>query len=69
MSLDKAFHHFFFSGGGGGKGGSVVLGKLPVTRSPTYLEWVRVGVVWTILLSSFISFFFLPLPGRRPDID
>ena len=29
------------------------------------LQWVRVGVVWTFLLSSIISLFFLPLFGRR----
>ena len=27
------------------------------------------GVVWTFLLSSILSLFFLPLSGRRPDID
>ena len=27
------------------------------------------GVVWTFFLSSIISLFFLPLSGRRPDID
>ena len=26
-------------------------------------------VVWLFLFSSIISFFFLPLSGRRPDID
>ena len=30
---------------------------------------VRVGVVWIFFLSSIISQFFLPLSGRRPDID
>ena len=33
------------------------------------LQLVRVGVVWTFFLSSAISLFFLPLSGRRPDID
>ena len=40
------------------------------------LQWVRVcvcggggGGVWTYLLSSIISLFFLPYPGRRPGID
>ena len=57
----------------------MVLGKLPVPRRPTI--WMRVGqgptalavgaggVVWTFLLSSILSLFFLPLFGRRPDID
>ena len=53
------------------------LGKLPVPGRPTML--IRVGqgptavvaggVVWTFLLSSVISLFFLPLSGRRPNID
>ena len=61
----------------------MVLGKLPVLGRPTI--WIRVGqgptalVVgagvcvlggWTFFfLSSIISLFFLPLSGRRPDID
>ena len=56
-----------------------MLGKLPV---PGYLLiWIRVGQGPTalavgagggcldIFLSSIISLFFLPLSGRRPDID
>ena len=27
------------------------------------------GVVWTFLLSPILSLLFLPLSGRRPDID
>ena len=57
----------------------MVLGKLPVPGRPT--NWVRVGqrltvlalgaggVVCTFFLSSIISLFFLPLSGRRSDID
>ena len=58
----------------------MVLGKLPVPGRPTI--WVIVGqgptalavgaggvVVWTFLLSSIFSLLFLPLSGRRPDID
>ena len=57
----------------------MVLGKLPVPGRPTI--WMMVGqepialavgeggVVWTFLLSSIISLLFLPLFGRRPDID
>ena len=57
----------------------MVLVKLPVPWRPTI--WIRVGqgpialavgaggVVWTFLLSSIISLLFLPLFGRRPDID
>ena len=57
----------------------MVLGKLPVPGRSTI--WMLVGqgpialavgaggVVWTFLLSSILSFLFLPLSGRRPDID
>ena len=57
----------------------MVLGKLPVPGRPTI--WISVGqgptalavsaggVVWTFLLSSVLSLLFLPLFGRRPDID
>ena len=57
----------------------MVLGKLPVPGRPTI--WIRVGqeptaltvgaggVVWTFLLSTILSVLFLPLFGRRPDID
>ena len=57
----------------------MVLGKLPVLGHPTI--WIIVGqgpvslavgaggVVWTFLLSSILSFLFLPLFGRWPDID
>ena len=56
-----------------------MLGKLPVPGRPSI--WIAVGqgptalavgaggVVWTFLLSSTLSFLFLPLFGRRPDID
>ena len=64
----------------GWSGGPTVLGKLPVPGRPTSLDYsrgkgllrlqkVRVGIVWTFFLSSIISVFFLPLSGRRPDID
>ena len=57
----------------------MVLGKLPVPGRPTI--WITVGqgptalavgaggVAWTFLLSSILSLLFLPLFGRRPDID
>ena len=57
----------------------MVLGKLPVPGRPTILMIVGQGpialavgadgVVWTFLLSSILSLLFLPLFGRRPDID
>ena len=57
----------------------MVLGKLPVPGRPTISITVgqgpialavgAVGVVWTFLLSSILSFLFLPLFGRRPDTD
>ena len=63
----------------GWSGGAMVLGKLPVPGRPTILITVGQGptalavgaggVVWTFLLSSIISFLFLPLFGRRLDID
>ena len=57
----------------------MVLGKMPVPGRPTYLDYSRAraycacsGCGWgclDIFLSSIISFFFLPLPVRRSDID
>ena len=58
----------------------MVHGNLPAPGRPTNLDRVGQGptalavgagggVVWTFFLSSIISFFFLPLFGRRPDID
>ena len=56
-----------------------MLGKLPVPGRPTI--WITVGqghvalavgaggFVWTFLLSSVLSLLFLPLFGRRLDID
>ena len=57
-----------------------MLGKLPVPGRPTILITVGQGPtalavgalgwgVWTFLLSSVLSLLFLPLFGRRPDID
>ena len=57
-----------------------MLGKLSVPGRPTSLDDRRAraycacnrcgwGGVWTFFLSSIFSFFFLPLFGRRPDID
>ena len=57
----------------------MVLGKLPVPGRPTI--WITVGQgptalavgasggCLTFLLSYILSFLFLPLFGRRPDID
>ena len=57
----------------------MVLGKLPVTGRPTI--WITVGQGPTaltvgagggcldIFVSSILSLLFLPLFGRRPDID
>ena len=57
----------------------MVLGKLPVPgcatiwmivgQWPSALAVGAVGVVWTFLLLSIFSFLFLPLFGRRPNID
>ena len=41
-----------------------------VGQGPTALVVGAGGVFfWTFFLSSIISLFFLPLSGRRPDID
>ena len=40
-----------------------------VGQGPTALAVGAGGVVWAFLLSSVFSLFFLPLFGRRPDID
>ena len=64
----------------GWSGGAKVLGNFPVPGRPTNLDYSRAraycacnrcgwGVVWTFFLSSITSPFFLPLSGRRPDID
>ena len=57
----------------------MVLGKLPEPGRPTILITLGQGSialavgadggVWTFLLSSILSLLFLPLFGRRPDID
>ena len=57
----------------------MVLTKMPVPGRPANLDYSRArasalavsagGVVWTFSLSSIISLFFLPLSGRRPDLD
>ena len=56
-----------------------MLGKLPVLGRPTNLDNVWQGPTalavgagggcLDIFLSSIISLFFLPVSGRRPDID
>ena len=64
----------------GWSGGAMVLGKLPVPgchtiwmivgQGPNALAVGAGGVVWTFfLISSILSPVFLPLSGRRPDID
>ena len=63
----------------GWSGGAMMLGKLPVPGRPTI--WITVGQGPTalavgagggcleVLLSSILYLLFLPLFGRRPDID
>ena len=65
----------------GWSGSANVLGTLPVPGRPTILitvgQWptaLAVGAggfffFWTFVLSSILSLLFLPLFGRRPDID
>ena len=57
----------------------MVLGTLPVPGRPTNLDYGRARAYYAcsrcgwglfdFFLSSIISGFFLPLSGRRPDID
>ena len=58
----------------------MVLGKVPVLRRPTNLDYSRAraycacsrcgwGCLEMFFLQSIISLFFLPLSGRRSDID
>ena len=63
----------------GWSGGAMVLGKLPVPGRPTIWMIVGQGPIalavgaggdcLDIFLSSILSLFFLPLSGRRPNID
>ena len=47
----------------------VLLTWIIVGQGPIVLAVGAGGVVWTFLLSSILTIFFLPLCGRRPDID
>ena len=57
----------------------MVLGKLPVPGRPTNLDKSRAVAYWTCsgcglglyghFFSRLIILFFLPLSGRRPDVD
>ena len=57
----------------GWSGGAMVLGELPVPGRriiwTTALAVGAGGVVWTFLLSSILSFLFLPLFWRRPETE
>ena len=48
---------------------AVLLSCVKVGQGPTTLAIGAGGVVRTFFLSSIISLFFLPLFGRRADID
>ena len=50
-------------------GGRVVLIWIKVGQGPTALAVGAGGGCLNIFLSSIISLFFLPLSGRRSDID
>ena len=65
-------------GSRGWSGGAMVLGKLPVPGRTADLDYGRAGAALPvgavggcldIFISCVISFFFLPLSGRRPDVD
>ena len=47
----------------------VLLIWIKVGQGPTVLAVGAGGVCLDIFLSSIISLYFLPLSGRRPDID
>ena len=47
----------------------VLLIWIIVGQGPIALAVGAGGGVWTFFLSSITSLFFLPLSGRRPDID
>ena len=47
----------------------VLLAWIIVGHWPIVLAVGAGGVVWTFFLSSITPLFFLPLSGRRPDID
>ena len=47
----------------------VLLTWITVGQGPVVLAVGAVGAVWTFFLSSITSLFFLPLSGRRRDID
>ena len=47
----------------------VLLILIIVGQGLTVLTVGAVGVVWTLLLSSIVSLFFLPLSGIMSDID
>ena len=63
----------------GRSGGAKVLGELPVPGRPADLDYSRARAYcacsrcgWGLFgpfLSSVTPLFFLPLSGRRPDID
>ena len=64
----------------GRSGGAKVVGQLPLPGRPTNLDFSRARTYCTcsrcgwgsfghFFLSSINSLFFLPLSGRRPDID
>ena len=74
------YYNLDYSRARGWSGGAKVLGKLPVPGHLINLDYRRAraycacsrcgwGVVWTFFLSAITSLFFLPLSGRRPDID
>ena len=74
-----AMKTFFFVSCLGWSGGAMVLGNLPVPGRPTF--WIIVGQgpialavgagggCLDIFSLSILNLLFLPLSGRRPDID
>ena len=79
--LDACFYILFqsFAADGGGRVErkcwvnfqcwGVLLVWMIVGQGPIALAVGAGGGIWTFFLSSIFSLFFLPLFGRRPDID
>ena len=79
LDIFSLVYQFSFLSPSGWSGGTKVLGKFSVPGRPTYLDYSRAMAYcacrrcgWGLFghfLSRLSVLFFLPLLGRRPDID